>query len=356
MTWKSFQEEAFRLTEAEIDRLIPYIIEQYKLAIKDINKDLKKVYAEILSGVHPDDYWNTMLKYDRLTKLQESVARQYANYSRRVGTITGDAGKLAASNTYYRMQYTHKWLVPGIDFSFLPNDIIQMSVFGSTEAWKSYTASIQKKIFGSAGQYWPQAGTLSEFLASNRIKELENIQRAITQGLIQGHSYSKTSNAIQGVIGQFLVKDGTVYTSGAMANATRIVRTETIRIMNQTSDANTNLAKSQGVDIRRYWLSTLDNRTRPVHAALDGKAEDDNGYFHSRVGLVRGPGQFPMVGQNVHCRCTTYESINGSSPQIRLGRNPQTEKNEAFNYKDFEQWAKDNNLKKNKFGQYYEKS
>jgi len=352
MNWKSFQDEAFRLTEQEIDSFIPYIVSQYRQAITTINSELKKVYAEILSGIDPIDYYNTMLKYDRLNKLLDTVTKQYSNYSRIVGKTTGDTGKIAASNNYYRMQYTHTWLVPGIDFAILPENIIEMSVFGSTEAWKKYTKSIENKIFGSANLYFPQSGTLSEFLVSNRSKEIENIQRSITQGLLQGNSYAKTSKAVASVIGKFVTKDGVQHASGAMANAIRIVRTESIRIMNEAATANTEYARSKGVNIKRIWNAALDNRTRPVHAALDDKEEDKNGFFHSQAGLVRGPGQFSSVGQNVHCRCTTFESINGSKPLLRRGRNPITNKNDVFDYKDFSLWAKEKGLTKNKYGQY----
>lgn len=349
--WRSFEAEAYRLTEKEIDKLIPYILAQYEEAIKAINKDLQKVYSNILSGIPPEDYYNEMLKYDRLTKLQETITKQYVKYSREAGKTVGQTGMIASSNNYYRLQYSYSWLVPGIDFSILPNDIVQMSVFSSTEAWKRYTGSINEKIFGSAGLYFPQSGTLSNFLATNRLKELENIQRAVTQGLLQGHSSTKTSRAVRDVIGRQMIKDGAKHVSGAMANATRIVRTESIRIMNQAGTANTEQAREQGVIVVRIWDATLDNVTRPVHAHLDDKEEDKNGYFHSQVGLVRGPGQFPTVGQNVNDRCTTYESINGSKPTLRRGRNPVTGKNEVFEYKDFARWAKDNNLTKNKFGQ-----
>ena len=81
MKWSSFQEEAFRLTEKEIEKLTPYIIKQYEQAIKAINKDLQNVYSKILSDVKPEDYHNTMLKYDRLTKLLESVSKQYIAFS-----------------------------------------------------------------------------------------------------------------------------------------------------------------------------------------------------------------------------------------------------------------------------------
>jgi hypothetical protein len=43
--------------------------------------------------------------------------------------------------------------------------------------------------------------------------------------------------------------------------------------------------------------------------------------------------------------------INDEPITIRRGRNPKTGKNEVFSFKDFGEFAKDNGLKKNKYGQ-----
>jgi len=351
MTWKSFREESFRLTEDGVQKLVPYIVEQYKLAQRSIDAELKTVYAEILSGVKPEDYYNTMLKYNRLSSLLDNVTRQYIKFSKQAGLFVGRAGELSASNNFYQSQFSTNWLVPGIDFALIPNDLIQISVYSSVEAFKRYEASILKKIYGSGSKYFPQAGTLSEFLVSHRIKEVEQIQRSITQGLIQGKSYTYTSNTIKDVIGRFLVKDGIENTTGAIANSLRIVRTESARIMSDAADMNTEYARSEGVEIVRVWLASLDMRTRPVHARLDNKPENEDGIWQTSAGDTRGVGRFGSIGQNINCRCTTYESVNGSEPSIRRGRNPVTGENEVFSFKDFEQWAKDNNVTKNKFGQ-----
>lgn len=350
MTWKSFQDTAFRLTEKEVNGHIPYIISQYKQAIEVIDEDLKKIYTDILSGLDPNDYYTAMLKYDRLYKLLTEVTRQYSKYSRTAGKRIVVTGNISASNIFYRKQYNNQWLVD-IEFAVLPNELIEMSVLGSQVAWNKYQKSIIYDIYGSASQYYPQAGTLSEFLAANRKKEIDSIHRAITQGLIRGQSYTKTSKAVKEVIGKVVKKDGIPHTTGAMANAIRIVRTENTRIMNQLSEANTNYARSEGVSVKRVWNAALDNRTRSVHAALDNKEENTNGFFNSSMGPVKGPGQFSTVGQNVNCRCTTFESVNGSRPVLRRGRNPVTGDNEVFDYKDFNKWAKDKGLKYNKFGQ-----
>ncbi len=351
MTWKSFQDQAYRLTEQEIEKLIPYVVAQYRLAIKDINSQLKDVYTNILSGVKPADYYNTMLKYDRLTKLLDSVTKSYAVYSRKVGKTTGDAGKIAMSNNFYRLQFTNKWLIPGIDFALLPDDLIQIAVYGSTEAFKKYQSSALKKIFGDATGYMPKAGTLTEFLVNNRFKEVENIQRAITQGLLNGQSYTKTAKSIRDVIGQFIKVDGKVHATGAMANSMRIIRTESTRILNEASLINTEYARSEGIDIVRFWNATFDIWTRASHARLDDKPEDKNGLWHIRLDSARNPGGFNEVGNNVNCRCSTFESVNGSKPSLRRGRNPETGESDIFSYSDYSAWATKNGLTENKFGE-----
>ena len=55
-----------------------------------------------------------------------------------------------------------------------------------------------------------------------------------------------------------------------MNNAYRIARTEGHRIQNQSVMDAANKAKDKGVDVVKQWDATLDARTRPHHAMLDG--------------------------------------------------------------------------------------
>ena len=349
MIWTKFRDESFRLTEKDSEKMIPHIISQYKQAIKDIEDQLKEVHTKILSGLNPDEYYNAMLKHNRLEKLLNEISRGYIKYSKEAGKYIKQSGQIAFSNNYYRSLYSVQWLNT-ISFAVIPKDLIELSVNGTKEAWKIYQKTA-KKVFGSGLNYIPKHGTLTEILLQNRIKEIDSIQRVITQGLMQGQSYQKTSMALRDIIGRTITKNGVKSTTGCMANAVRIVRTENNRIMNQAATANTERAKSEGIDVVRVWSASLDRRTRPEHANLDDKRENKDGFFDTSYGPVKGPGLFPTVGQNVNCRCTTWESVDGSSPALRRGRNPVTGENEVFEYKDFKQWASDNGLKTNKYGE-----
>ena len=56
-----------------------------------------------------------------------------------------------------------------------------------------------------------------------------------------------------------------------MNNAYRIARTEGHRIQNQSSMDAANKAKDSGADVVMQQDATLDSRTRPHHAQLDGQ-------------------------------------------------------------------------------------
>ena len=49
----------------------------YARALKQVQAEVAIVYAKFLKGVDPEDYYNEMIKFDRLLKLQKSIAEAY---------------------------------------------------------------------------------------------------------------------------------------------------------------------------------------------------------------------------------------------------------------------------------------
>ncbi len=356
MSWEKFQLEGFELTEKDTVALTKDTIRQYKLAIKDINESIKSQYAKYLASIDKDNFYNEMLKFNRLEKLQAEVIKDYTEYSLKAGVNIGNIGRISMSNMYYRTQYQFSWLEPVLKMPVLPKDLINISVFGSNKAFKSYQQSVWMKVFASGNNYLPQGGTLSSLLKKNRTVELKQIIDTITNGLSRGVSYTDMAKSIRDVIGTTLIQDGKLHASGSIANSMRVVRTESTRIMNDASYAAAQSAKSQGLDMKKMWIATLDNRTRPVHAALDDQVQELDKPFSSGAGPVMRPGQFESVGQNANDRCTTVDILNDKKPSIRRGRvpsGPNEGKNEVFEYRSFKDWAKEKNIKENKYGQMY---
>jgi len=344
-----FQEQGYRLTEKEIAVLEREIIKVYREAQKALTADLTKVYAK-LAGIDPTDagYYNELLKRDRLTTLQQTVTATYNKYANFAGVKTATASKLAITNNYYRQLYTSAWGTT-VTFGALPEELVNLATYGTDKAWKAYTKTIAKK-FGAAGLYQPKEGTLSSFLLKNKKADLAKIRQAVTQGLIQGVDLRAMTKSIKDITGRELIKDGKKVLTGAKANAMRIIRTETGRIMNAGAFAQTKLLESEGIAVQKRWLATLDVSTRARHAALDDKTINPDEPFTIGSDTAMYPGDFGSVKNNANCRCSVIDIIPDFEPDVRTGRNPGTERNEVFGWKNYDEWVKDNGLKRSKSG------
>lgn len=354
MTWSKFQQDAYALTEREIRKLEKTIIASYEQAEREIKAQIKDLYAEVLAGVNPDDYYNTVIKADRLDNLLRNVQRELVKYNRIANTNIKQASALGISNTYYRKMYASGWLVPEVAVGVLPPALVEMVVYGTEESWKAIQAQAFEKIYGSKGFYMPARGSLTDLLTRRKTELINGVRDAISNGLIHGQTNRQMTAVIADIIGQ-VTPEGT---SGAIAKALRIVRTETTRTMNAGGYAQAMYLKSQGVQVQRIWDATLDIRIRADHGRLDSQIHEVDEPFCIGTDCAFYPGAFALVKNNANCRCRVSDTLNNESPQLRRGKvkvwNPETEeyewKSEVFSYKRFDEWAKENNLTANKYG------
>jgi SPP1 gp7 family putative phage head morphogenesis protein len=351
-SWLQFQEGVYSLTEQDVKAISKQIIAVYRDSIKDISEQIAGQYLKYLSSVGTDNYYNEMIKYNRLTNLMADVQKSYRSYSLRAQTLTEHTISVAASNSYYRSMFASSWLTGGV-YGKIPYELVELIVYGTSDAWKAIPKSIIGK-YGSLANYQSKSGTLTEFILKNRAEELRQIQNTITTGLQQGLSYPQMASSIRDVIGTVTKNaDGTLTASGAMGNASRIVSTESVRAMSAAAFASSMFLQSEGVNVKKRWMATLDNRTRGSHARLDGKTIDLKDKFKIGDDSALYPGGFGLVKNNIRCRCTTVEVIDNEGPQIRIGRNPITGKNEVFEWADFGTWAKDKGLTSNLYGEIF---
>ena len=345
MTFESGQKAATTLTEKEMAAMWQVVLQTYRDANDQINKDLAMFYAKYLETVDPEDYYNIAIQYDRLKKLQDKISKEYAIASKKAGEAIATSSQIGMNNTFYREQYTLTYFSPGdMTFSAINPAVLESSVFGTAEAWKAIQAEAIKKIYGNPHQYVPQAGSLTDLLSRNRRNEIEKIQRAISSGLLRGDTYANMAKEIRNIIGQELMKNGQTSYTGAKASAARIVRTEGTRNLNAGFTASLHDAESQGLDIKKEWLTAFQD-SRDAHKSANRQRVGLDDMFH--VGGEDGqfPGSFPSVKNNVNCQCTHIAIVDGIEPQLQRSRNPITGKNEIFNYSDFDEWAAGNGLK-----------
>jgi uncharacterized protein with gpF-like domain len=111
-----------------------------------------------------------------------------------------------------------------------------------------------------------------------------------------------------------------------------------------------NYAKAEdlGIALKRKWVATLDDRTRPSHAEMDGVEADEDGLFETSWGTVNGPGLEGPPEEVINCRCRVESEIEGYGPKVRRVRDEG-----VIPYTTFGEWARERGLSKNIYGKEY---
>lgn len=133
-------------------------------------------------------------------------------------------------------------------------------------------------------------------LAWNR----RHIASAVTQGVLQGESMDKVAKRIRSVADMdFRASMRTART--AMTSAQNAGRADAYR-----------RAQGMGIQVRKQWLATLDQRTRHSHRRLDGEVVGMDEQFSNGLEY---PGDPSGTGSEVYnCRCTLVPVVDGADP------------------------------------------
>lgn len=344
MTLKSAQQQGYLLTEAEQRKLEKLILEEYKAADKAIQARLDKLAAQMVD-VSVDDRYSWYIQYDRNLKMQKDLRKIYTNYDLSAMNLTRQSGNIGMANNYYRQYYLLNFQTP-LKTAVLNPSLLNYAVTGDIKSWQALSKAVKAK-YGSPA-IWSPNGTLTNLFQKNRVDALRKIQLQINSGLMAGTSFRDISKNVSGIIGT--VADGKA--SGQLAKALRITRTEGNRLMNAGSLATSAEAEAQGVKMVKVWDATLDSGTRPAHGEADGQQKKVGEPFIVDGEELMYPGDSAgSEGNIINCRCTTTDLVEGQSPQLRRARDPATGKNKVINYQTYPEWAAENDLTTNKYGQ-----
>lgn len=337
MTFDELQRKAHSITESEYEALNKDVRRNLRTALNESRGRLRALY-DGMDGVPPVDYYIVAAQSGRLRRLQDELAGLYSRAADRNVTIITGAASLAVSNAYYRHQYALVFvtsLLPGAGLSFtaLPPEVIAATVYG--------TAQSIRDGYGVLADYVPKSGTFIEsVLDRNRAADIDKIRIAVTQALTQGEGYPRAARRLKAVF------DTTA------TNAARIIRTEGHRAQMAGQYAMTMQAKEQGLAVVRQIDSVLDSRTRAQSATVDGRTEDEDGYFTYPGGVkVKYPGNSGVAKWDINDREAVIDVVEGVEPTVRRGRNPVTGKTEIMSYRSFDEWAAANGLTRNVYGE-----
>lgn len=282
------------------------LIKAYKNALDAIRLELAKMYERYGDDVNYAD----MVKYNRLTGLEKNIGDELRVLNKESNGKITKSIKETFGNNYAIIGYANESaLNMSLGFGALNKDAIEAAILNKYDRIK-----------------WPDR------LKAN-IDNLNNkVRSAVTEGLIQGHGYSKTANMVKDKIERDAF------------NTNRILRTESHRAQNEGRkygyDQIKEEVESSGIIMVRAWMATLDGRTRDSHQAMDGQYEDENGKFHfPEGGEADAPGMSGIAAEDINCRCSTYTQVEDIPPGKRMDQ-----EEGLIEYKNYREWAESNGV------------
>ena len=300
------ENEKFEQNERVVDRLTKQaekeLIKVYRDSLKEIRAQVALAYEKY--SREGSLSMGEMMKYGRLVKLEEAIAKELSKLTGRETRTTKKAIKDVFAESYYRAGWA---LETGAEvllgFTVLKPEAVEAAVLNPLDRIT-----------------WLQRAKDNISVLNRQIRE------EIARGIIQGYPYDKTAKAVKERMD-----------IGA-SKAIRIVQTETHRAQSQGTQAAFEKAADKGLIFKRVWVSTLDKKTRDKHRALDGQKVDIDEPFKIAGMEAMYPGGFGVPSMDVNCRCSVRAEIEGMEPQLRRARDPVTGKNVVIRTTTYQEW------------------
>lgn len=186
---------------------------------------------------------------------------------------------------------------------------------------------------------------------TERQSQISGILRMLEIGMSRGDTLIDIGIAVDKFLGfrdaSGKLLTGAIDKGGMTYKSMRVIRTELARSFAQGAQQEFEVAKSKGIKTRLMLVATLDDRTRPQSAKMDGKMSNDEGKFQYPDGNWYFPHQTGHPEWDINDRETTIQIIEGYTADAR------TQGEGQVPYQDFEEWAQNQNIDENQYGQQY---
>lgn len=156
---------------------------------------------------------------------------------------------------------------------------------------------------------------------------MQHINSAITQGIMQGESIPKVAKRLQAVTGmdeRAAIRNART----AMTGAQNAGRFDAIKRMNE-----------RGVVVKKVWIATLDNVTRDSHVDLDGEVVDYDQTFSN--GLMYPADGTGAPEEVYNCRCRLGKEYDKYRTDWSDMRNRRDDKIKDMGYEEWKKQARD---------------
>lgn len=314
-----------RYTDAELNKLEKRIRKVYEEAGRDIDAKMAdfaerhakrdaKYRAQVAAGKMSQEDYEAWLQGQVFQGKQWSAKRdQIANTLYHANDtaqkmINGQTTNVFAFNANYmsyRMEHD-----AGVDFGF-----------------EMYDSATVTRLIKDDPNILP-------FKKLNKEKDVQwnwkNLRGQLTQGIIQGESIDKITSRLAKEVPNRNWKQMRTHARTAFTSAQNAGRQESLRA-----------ARAKGINVRKQWMATLDERTRWMHQVLDGQVQELDSPFEVGQYSIMYPGDphaSPAMVYN--CRCTLVQSIADYPEEYKRRDNTNDEEISKMTYRDWEKYKK----------------
>ena len=259
---------------------------------KNLIKDLKKAYSQALNDIQ-----NKLKVLMTQEEIQSKIYRK--QYLKALETqLSGIIDVLEGNN----VQLITERLIEAYEDGFLGSLYIMHDygiplLFGIDE--KKVMASVLKPI---------EEMTFAQRIGQNMKEFKKTIKAEISRGIANNSTYGETAKQIQLRINENFNR------------SYRIANTEMGRVSSESQYDSLLEAQGQGCEIIKQWCATLDEKTRPDHATLDGQIRNIDEYFTIGKYKALHPHGFNAPEMDISCRCTMLEKPTWALDQSELDR------------------------------------
>ena len=306
------------------------LIRAYNDAMVAIRAELVRIYESFrVEGVLTRAQATQFLRQSRL---EQRIFETVRPFLLRNTEFLQQVSSVAFEESFFR----HAWAVTqdaGVEIAWgLPNDAMVRAAVGISDQGLSLAGIMTEQ------EVRQHARVLDIALNRNYPGDARKwIGRDVAQGVIRGESIPKIARRLR--------ENGIAQ---SYRQAQTIARTETLRSTGLGAQVSYAQARDNGIEVREVWDATLDQRTRPEHAVLDGQEKTTPEGWQTEVGLVAGPRRSGVAEFDINCRCTVVPSVTGYSPSVRRIRNEGLQP-----YQTFSEWARSRGITKNRYGQQF---
>lgn len=289
-----------RWTEEQLEELEERIKSEYKTAYREVKQKASAYFATLQDRIDKEEEaWKAGKYTDDQFKAwkQAQIAR-----GQRWEAVRDDLANRITTANQAAAAYIND-TTPGI-YALNHNYESYLIDQAKPISWTLYDENTIKRLMYDENH--------SEFrtVSINPVRDYnwnrEQIQTAITSGILQGKSMKQMADAFIGVMGR--------NQTAAMRNA----RTAVTSAQNGGRQDCYEKAQSAGIKIKKEWIATLDDRTRASHGDLDGERVEVDKPFSNGLMYPGDPDGAPAEVYN--CRCTTRAVL----PGITDGKTRQT--------------------------------